>query len=235
MADADVPPPPAVDLQAVGLPQRPRKRRTLAQGEAAAASEVPLPAAVAAAVEGEEGAAGGAADAHFEYLDHPADVQLHAWGPSFERVLESLAAAMVNYMIPLETVGTPDTRSITISGAHDVHTFVFAFLDEVLFLFHGDGFVARRVVIGRVVLPPDARIDGDALSAGAPTPSGGASPWPSVTATVHGEPFHAGRHAGHGTEVKAITYSAMRVVRRHIGDGNDDPSRRWEAYVIVDI
>jgi SHS2 domain-containing protein len=36
--------------------------------------------------------------------DHTADVQLHAWGPSLEKALESVASCMFNYMTDLTTV-----------------------------------------------------------------------------------------------------------------------------------
>ena len=163
--------------------------------------------------------------AAFEYLDHPADVQLHTWGNTVEDMLASLGAAMVNYMVPLSTIEETETKHVEIAGAHDMHTFVFTFLDELLFLFHGDGFVAKRVGFARgaSVVPPDATT----------TNGNSSAPWPTVRLAVRGERFEPTRHGGHGTEVKAITYSAM-AIHDH-GAETAATNRRWEAFVIVDI
>lgn len=40
----------------------------------------------------------------YEYLDHTADVQLHAWGRDLAATLEHLVACMFNYVTDLSTV-----------------------------------------------------------------------------------------------------------------------------------
>ena len=37
----------------------------------------------------------------FEYLDHTADVQLHAWGPTLKEAFEQCAKAMFGYITEL--------------------------------------------------------------------------------------------------------------------------------------
>ena len=37
----------------------------------------------------------------YEYLDHTADVQLHAWGPSLKEAFEQCAKAMFGYITEL--------------------------------------------------------------------------------------------------------------------------------------
>lgn len=40
----------------------------------------------------------------FEYLDHTADIQLHAWAPTQRRAFELVAQAMFGYITDLEHV-----------------------------------------------------------------------------------------------------------------------------------
>lgn len=92
--------------------------------------------------------------------------------------------------------------------AHDMQSLLFAFLDELLFLFHTESLVVRRLSVRK-------------LNRGG---SGNAEhPW-ALTATAAGSRFVPGTHEP-GTEVKAITYSAMQILERD----------RADVYVIVDI
>ena len=92
------------------------------------------------------------------------------------------------------------------ASGHDLDTLLFSFLDELLFAFSTEGFAARELcVLGG--------IDRGAFS---------------LEAVGKGERFDRERHAS-GTEVKAITYSAMRIVE---GAEKDKGADVW---VIVDI
>mmetsp|Transcript_49 Transcript_49/g.132 ORF Transcript_49/g.132 Transcript_49/m.132 type:complete len:111 (-) Transcript_49:302-634(-) len=110
---------------------------------------------------------------------------------------------MFNYMTPLEGI-TPDTaltRTIHAEG-HDMQSLLFAFLDELLFLFSTEFLVCKQI-----------RVHGLDRSA-----------W-TVSATGTGEIFDRSRHVS-GTEIKAITYSAMQIVESETSS---------EVFVIVDI
>ncbi|KAG2435499.1 hypothetical protein HYH02_011794 [Chlamydomonas schloesseri] len=137
----------------------------------------------------------------FEYLDHTADVQLHAWGSDLARAFEQCGLALFNYMSPLEHVRPLETRTYRAEG-HDLASLLFGFLDELLFEFNTELFLAAEVRI--------TRFDRQAFV---------------IEAEGRGERFDRARHEV-GTEVKAITYSAMSISEQE-GDA--------EVFVIVDI
>ena len=108
--------------------------------------------------------------------------------------------------------------------AHDAHSLLFAFLDELLFNFHTTMTVCNAVQ----VLPIERRGEGT---------------W-RVRGTGVGERFVDGVHE-QGTEIKAITYSAMQIVERDEAatkaaasdpdESNPGAKSRAELFVIVDI
>jgi len=139
----------------------------------------------------------------FEYLDHTADVQLHGWGDTLEEAFEQTAMAMFNYMTHIDDVLPVRTVEVKAQGEH-MESLLFNFLDEFLFLSSIDNFfMARQVKI--------VNFDREKME---------------ITALGYGEDFDKSRHGGKGTEVKAITYSAMKISER--ADKN-------EIFVIVDI
>ena len=113
---------------------------------------------------------------------------------------------------------------------HDLHALLFTFLDELLFGFATEGFACAELKVTRLVRGgqrnSDAGGDGTAQA-----------PW-SLTAVGKGETFDRTRHAA-GTEVKAITYSAMRVdeegAEKGQGTGGGGGGGKAEVWVIVDI
>ncbi|KAL4853337.1 Protein archease-like [Chlorella vulgaris] len=140
----------------------------------------------------------------FEYLDHTADVQLHAWGTTLAEAIANVGLAMFNYMTPLEGIRIDSTQSRRYEAeGHDLQSLLFNFLDELLFSFSTDFFVAKELTISTIDRNDSWRI----------------------VAEGKGEHFDRERHAS-GTEVKAITYSAMQINER-LGDA--------EVFVIVDI
>ena len=139
---------------------------------------------------------------NFEYLDHTADIQIHGWGESLGAAFASCALGMYNYITPLSGVQIrEEMREVTVQG-HDKDSLLYKFLDELLFLFCTEFFVAREVEV--------TALDRES--------------W-SLTARGRGEIFSRDTHEA-GTEIKAITYSAMQILE---GDG------KAEVFVIVDI
>mmetsp|Transcript_4679 Transcript_4679/g.7965 ORF Transcript_4679/g.7965 Transcript_4679/m.7965 type:complete len:251 (+) Transcript_4679:71-823(+) len=143
------------------------------------------------------------AGANYEYLDHTADIQLHSWGENVQEAFEGAALAMFNYMTPLNGVQIREdlTRTYEVQ-AHDMQSLLFAFLDELLFVFSTEYFVCSDLKITHF----------DRAN------------W-IVHCVGRGEIFHRTTHES-GTEVKAITYSAMQI---------HEKEDRAEIFVIVDI
>ena len=184
----------------------------------------------------------------FEYLDHTADVQIHSWGSTLQEAFEQqvlgimglitdLSTIRVHAILPSERValerhaaravlgedalaggeaaesndvarGTAEGEDVprgvreVCAEAHDLPSLLYQFLDEWLFQFNAELFVCRRL---RIVALDRQR-------------------W-TVASVGIGETFELGRHP-QGTEVKAITFSAMRIT---------EGAERTDVLVIVDI
>ncbi|KAK7790910.1 hypothetical protein R5R35_000920 [Gryllus longicercus] len=125
-------------------------------------------------------------DCKYEYLDHTADVQLHAWGDTLAEAFEQCAMAMFGYMTEIDSVEMLETQEIEAEG-HDMLSLLFHFLDEFLFLFCAEPFfIARKVKI--------LEFNREEFK---------------IRAQGFGEEFQLGKHP-QGSEVKAITYSNMQ-------------------------
>ncbi|EDL30200.1 mCG19026, isoform CRA_a [Mus musculus] len=137
----------------------------------------------------------------YEYLDHTADVQLHAWGDTLEEAFEQCAMAMFGYMTDTGTVEPLRTVEVETQG-DDLQSLLFHFLDEWLYKFSADEyFIPREVKV--------LNIDQKNFK---------------LRSIGWGEEFSLSKHP-QGTEVKAITYSAMQVYNEE----------KPEVFVIIDI
>jgi len=138
----------------------------------------------------------------FEYLDHTADVQIHSWGPTLSNAFEQAALGMMGYMTELNTVEIgEEVKSASVEG-EDFESLLFTFLNEVLYIFQVDYFVFKEITITNFDRK-NFKLDFNGS----------------------GEIFRIGKHP-QGTEVKAITYSAMKII--------ENPGK-CEIFVIVDI
>jgi len=125
---------------------------------------------------------------NFEYLDHTADVQFHSWGSGLEEAFEHMVLCFFNFVTDIRTIQIDPSLSqeFTVSG-HDLHSLLFAFLDEFLFRFSADGFACRQAKILNF-----NREDH------------------TISVQGEGELFDLSKHP-QGTEIKAITYSNMQI------------------------
>nr|SVE76136.1 EOG090X0IKX [Daphnia hispanica] len=81
----------------------------------------------------------------YEYLDHTADVQLHAWGDSLEEAFVQCVQAMFGYMTEIDKVEILEKHEIEAQG-EDLLSLLFHLLDEFLFLFSAEPFFIPRKV-----------------------------------------------------------------------------------------
>lgn len=130
--------------------------------------------------------------------------RLHSWGSTLKEAFEQNGLAMFGYMTEIESVSIKQCFEIEASG-DDLHGLLFHFLDELLFLFSCEPFlVCSRLDI--------TQFDLDNFT---------------LVCRCYGEPFEIGKHP-QGTEVKAITYSAMQVVEQ-------PEKQNFEVFTIIDI
>lgn len=130
--------------------------------------------------------------AGFEYLDHPADVILHGWGMSWNETLAKCIEGLSNYMIPFDNVDTTDSINIHLDNLEDDNDVASMCLDEYLFRFTTELFVAKKVKCS--YSDTDHTFD----------------------CVCFGETFNSDKHH-QGTEVKAITCHNLHVYRNSDG------------------
>lgn len=137
-------------------------------------------------------------------LDHTADVQLHSYGATLEEAFEQVGMAMFGYMTELDTVEILEKHEIEAQSG-DLDGLLFQFLDELLFLFSAEPFIiCKKLRITELNLETF-----------------------TIKCICYGEPFDLAKHP-QGTEVKAITYSAMQIVQ-------NEAEGKVDVFVIIDI
>jgi len=119
---------------------------------------------------------------------------------------------MMAYMTELDMVDIDEDKEpaeAEVSG-EDLSSLLYQFLEEVLFLFVTEFYVFKKVTI------TEWQAKGDSFR---------------LKFKAYGEEFDLSKHP-QGTEIKAITYSAMQVIPP---EKNTKNPNRAELWVIVDI
>uniref|UniRef100_A0A1I7WYJ0 Helicase ATP-binding domain-containing protein n=1 Tax=Heterorhabditis bacteriophora TaxID=37862 RepID=A0A1I7WYJ0_HETBA len=123
----------------------------------------------------------------FEYLDHPADIQVHSWGVDLGKTIENLVTAMYAYMTDLSQVDEVYPYYFTVSG-RDLPTMIFAVLEDALCCFQSEPFfVGKRVEVLELNLRKFC-----------------------VSFRVFGDSFNLQKHS-QLADIKAITYSNLQI------------------------
>ncbi|WP_408958127.1 archease [Natrinema sp. 74] len=151
----------------------------------------------------------------FELRDHTADVAVSATGESLEAVFaavaDGLAAASCDDIPAADAGGSGDRFSFSVT-AENREALLFDSLDELIYL--------RDV---RAELPVDHCVDSITVDESAD----GSEMW-SLEGSARGIPLTD----VDAREVKAVTYSEMRLERVDGASGTDEG---WDAYVVFDV
>ncbi len=124
----------------------------------------------------------------YEFLDHPADVWVKAWGATLQEAFEQAAYSLAKTMWDDSQFEITEKKTIRASG-RDQPELLVNFLSEILFHFDADNFAFRQIQVEKLY-----QSKGE---------------W-HILATAAGEPFSLQKHHP-GTEVKAITYSYLKI------------------------
>lgn len=132
-------------------------------------------------------------------------IRLHAWGADLKEAFEQCGIAMYNYMTELETVDIKKCYQIE-AKSDDFEGLLFQFLNELLYLFSAEPFlICKKLEITKFDLENY-----------------------QIICSCYGEEFDLSKHP-QGTEVKAITYSAMQIIQP------TEEKSKAEIFVIIDI
>lgn len=122
----------------------------------------------------------------YVFLEHTADVQIHATGNNLKEVFGSCVVGMFAYMATLDEIGGNLEIEFDIKG-NDLLDLLRVLMEECLYTFNTENFVVKQLVIKHMDLKKF-----------------------TIKAVAKGGLFDATIHE-QGTEVKAITFSNMIV------------------------
>lgn len=123
----------------------------------------------------------------YEFLEHTGDAQFRAFGGSLEEAFSNASLALASLMWDWHDVARRAKRKVEVRGK-DFHQLLLLYLEEVLFLFHSQGFLLSEV--------ESLEISEEDYGC-------------SLKAWLHGD-LDDGECEVYG-EVKAITYNEMRI------------------------
>ncbi|MCL2862488.1 MAG: archease [Methanimicrococcus sp.] len=146
--------------------------------------------------------------APFIYLDHIADIRFIARGETLETLFENAALATLSVIADVETV-TPEIDFEIELETVSLENLIVDFLSELLFLFDSE-----ETMIGKVSVSEIGKYENE----------DGEEKY-VVKAVASGEPINRERQ-DFKTEVKAVTYSGIRVDKTEDG---------YETEVVLDL
>jgi SHS2 domain-containing protein len=164
----------------------------------------------------------------WEYLDHTADVLVHSWGETLAETFGQSALALWSHIVDRSYIeyksGVCFPRIITAFGK-DLIDLLFNFLDACLYAYGSDYFLCSRIKVIYLGSSSTADVIGGNIL------DRKNDEMLSIQAYFFGELFNEVKHSSYqGTEVKAITYSAMQIFLEdgiviRAGSENEDEGR----------
>ena len=145
--------------------------------------------------------------APFIYLDHVADIRFIAYGDTPETLFENAALAMLSVIADTDTIRPEIQFDIDLETVSPENLMV-DFLSELLFLFDAEETVLAKAKVSEIGKRND---DGEEKY--------------FIKAAVFGAPIDVSRQ-NFKTEVKAVTYSGIRVEKKENG---------YETEVVLDL
>jgi len=131
----------------------------------------------------------------YRFLDHTADVSVEAQGKNLEEAFEQTAYSLMETITPSLITISPEIERTIIIEAEDKEALLFDFLTEFLYLFDVEELVFSMIKIHPI------KSDHEKYH---------------LVANIKGEKFNKNKHEA-GTEVKAITYSFMKIEEKKKG------------------
>ncbi len=125
----------------------------------------------------------------YKFLDHTADVSVEINGRNLEEAFQQTAYSLMETITPNLKLISPKIERIITVEAEDKEALLFDFLTEFLYFFDVDGLLFNQINI-----QPIKKIQNEYF----------------LKAIVKGEKYDKNKHEP-GTEVKAITYSFMKI------------------------
>ena len=139
----------------------------------------------------------------FRFIEHTADVIIEAWAPTLEGVFEQSAIAMYEVMTDTSKIDRVVEKRVETEG-FDLENLLLRWLEELLSITDSEGIVFGEFIVEKIEKTNDSYI---------------------IRSRCLGEEFNPEKHESR-TEVKAVTYSQMRIWRE---------DNLWKARFTLDI
>ncbi|MFX1467418.1 MAG: archease [Promethearchaeota archaeon] len=125
----------------------------------------------------------------YKFLDHTADVSVEINGRNLEEAFQQTAYSLMETITPNLKLISPKIEKIITVEAEDKEALLFDFLTEFLYIFDVDGLLFNQINIQSIKKKKNKYF---------------------LNAIAKGEKYDKNKHES-GTEVKAITYSFMKI------------------------
>lgn len=82
----------------------------------------------------------------YKHLEHPADIYIEVYGRNLEEIFRNAALALYDQICEIDKIENNEIKKISIEAA-EYEDLLVNFLNEILYLFDSEGFVASSVEV----------------------------------------------------------------------------------------